>query len=495
MGMRTFQFHREGWRVSGFWSAAALIVFAVGGCAASADQRPGHYQGEMAGEVTATSAILQSRLTELAADTESQTIQAMDIRGRAGEAWFEVAGNPLFLFARRTQTLHAQAVNDYIVKAKIEGLTNDARYYYRLMEAREDGRVVRGPRRSFRTPPGDEGKGAVRLAVVTGMHYYRFHDGPDAYEGPDKHLGYPALTSIVRDDVDVFISTGDSVYYDHPRAQQATTPQTMRRWWREQFIQPRFVALFSRTATMWEKDDHDFRYNDCDLTGDRLPLSDLGIAMFREQVPVVDPQDADAPTYRTHRLSRDLQIWLIEGRDYRSANDMPDGPDKTLWGTVQRDWLRRTLKDSDATFKLIISPTPMIGPDDAYKRDNHTNHDGFRYEGESFFGWAKAQGLLERGLYLVCGDRHWQYHSVRPDGFEEFSTGALVDANARLGRTPGDPKSTDPDAEIVQPYSSTTPSGGYLLIDALPAKWGKAARLRMRFKDEHGEVLHEVVKE
>jgi S-DNA-T family DNA segregation ATPase FtsK/SpoIIIE len=33
----------------------------------------------------------------------------------------------------------------------------------------------------------------------------------------------------------------------------------------------------------------------------------------------------------------------------------------------------------------------MVGPDDAYKIDNHTNHKGFRHEGRAFFDWVKKQ--------------------------------------------------------------------------------------------------------
>ena len=41
-------------------------------------------------------------------------------------------------------------------------------------------------------------------------------------------------------------------------------------------------------------------------------------------------------TYRTFRWGKDLQIWLVEGRDFRSPNNMPDGPDKTIWGAEQK---------------------------------------------------------------------------------------------------------------------------------------------------------------
>jgi hypothetical protein len=39
----------------------------------------------------------------------------------------------------------------------------------------------------------------------------------------------------------------------------------------------------------------------------------------------------------------------------------------------------------------------------------------------------------------VCGDRHWQYHSVHPQaGTQEFSVGAASDSHA--GGTPGENK-------------------------------------------------------
>ncbi len=165
----------------------------------------------------------------------------------------------------------------------------------------------------------------------------------------------------------------------------------------------------------------------------------------------------------------------------------------------QRAWLERTLLESDATFKILISPTPMIGPDDAeagrparLKRDNHTNPAGFQYERDKFFSWLIDNRFLEeQNFYIICGDRHWQYHSIDPTGFEEFSTGALVDGNSRLGRSPGDPGSTDPDALIEQPYTQTEPSGGFLHVTISP---GARPTATLRFYDELGALLHTVEK-
>ena len=173
---------------------------------------------------------------------------------------------------------------------------------------------------------------------------------------------------------------------------------------------------------------------------------------------------------------------------------MPDGPEKTLWGADQLAWLKRTLLASDATFKLLISPTPLVGPDDAYKIDNHTNHKGFRHEGREFFKWIVEQQLHEQGFYTVCGDRHWQYHSRDPLGVEEFSCGALVDENSRLGRKPGDPKSTDPKAEIKQFYTQSKKSGGFLRITVGPGKEPGTGSARFTFLDALGKVLYETEK-
>jgi len=448
--------------------------------------------GEMAGEVDASSVILQSRLTA------STGLVDGDVPGVAGVASFEVSAAPDFASSRRTEWLSATAAQDFIVKAKVDGLTPNTRYYYRLHYGPNESAIQTGETGTFRTLQGADGVEPVSFVVVTGMNYVAFHHGKtkgsvrtgeDAYTGDDKALGFPALATIREMKPDFFVGTGDNVYYDSKDEWDASDAPNMRRKWHEQFVQPRFVALFREVATYWEKDDHDHRYNDCDLTGDRPPSSDLGIEIFREQVPVVDPADPDAKTYRTFRVNRHLQIWLVEGRDYRSPNSMPDGPEKTLWGAEQIAWLKRTLLESDATWKLLISPTPMVGPDDAYKIDNHTNHDGFRHEGRAFFQWVKAQKLDEQGFLVLCGDRHWQYHSVDPTGIEEFSSGALVDANARLGRSPGDPESTDPDAEIKQLYTQATASGGFLRVAV--ERDGAAT---FGFFDEKGIPLYQTVK-
>ena len=354
----------------------------------------GHLQGEMTGEVSTDSAILQSRLTGVTLAANG------DVPGAAGVARFELADNPEYTGARTTTWLTATAESDFIVKTKATNLRPATRYYYRLDFGPDASQTRRGPTRTFRTLAASDDIVPHSFVVVTGMNYHYFHHGGSnrpAYTGSDRQLGYPALVSMLRLDPDFFVGTGDNVYYDSPRDASAQDIPALRKKWHEQFVQPRYVDLFARVPTYWEKDDHDYRYDDCDNTSDQLPTVTDGLRVFREQVPVVDPTDANAVTYRTYRCGRLLQVWLPENRDYRSPNLSPDGPDKTIWGAQQRAWLERTLDESDATFKIIVSPTPMIGPDDLRKKDNHCDIGGFRHERDSFFAWARETGMLERG--------------------------------------------------------------------------------------------------
>jgi phosphodiesterase/alkaline phosphatase D-like protein len=124
--------------------------------------------------------------------------------------------------------------------------------------------------------------------------------------------------------------------------------------------------------------------------------------------------------YRTFRWDA-IFIWFTDGRDFRSPNKMPDGPDKTIWGGEQKAWFKRTVQESDATWKVLISPTPLVGPDRPNKNDNHSNS-GFAHEGNEIRQWLKD--YVPDNFFVVCGDRHWQYHSVHPQSGLNSSVGA-----------------------------------------------------------------------
>ena len=256
------------------WSLT-LLGLALAGCVAEESIRITNGQGEMAGEVTANSVILQSRLTAVSGLVDG------DVPGAPGVARFQIDTSEGFTDPVQTRWLEASAENDFIVKVRVTGLEAGTQYVYRLVYGPRQDLTRTGPNRRFRTLPGPDAREEVSFVVVTGMNYWAFHDHPRlAYKGPDKSLGYPALKTILDMKPAFFVGTGDNVYYDLPFEGSARTASAMRRKWHEQFVQPRYIEMFAEVPTYWEKDDHDYRYNDCDNTSDAEPSVELGAAIF-----------------------------------------------------------------------------------------------------------------------------------------------------------------------------------------------------------------------
>lgn len=465
-----------------------------------------HWQGEMAGEVTQHSVILQTRLTR------DGKVRWGDVKGANGVGAFALSTQPDMSRAVRTDWLTADPEADYILKCKITDLEPGTRYYYALLSGTSATATQAGPRGTFQTLATEDTAQNTRFAVVTCMNQFAYQISLGS-----RKEGFPALAVIRQLSPDFVVFTGDNVYYDTPYGNRAKTLKSMRAKWHRQFSTERFRDLFLSTPTYWEKDDHDYRYNDADPYDLLDPSHELGVSVFREQVPVVDPTQPDAVTYRTHRINQLVQIWLLEGRDHRDPNTQLPGPNKTMWGETQKAWLKQTLQESHAPFKVIVSPTPLVGPDDTrvgtqggifaplfggkapgqdddFKRDNHTNVLGFRQEGEAFFDWLRDQGFKQGQIFIVCGDRHWQYHSIHPYGFDELSCGALLDANSRKGRVPGDPESTDPDGLIAQPYLQAKPAGGFLRVTVRPERGETPAAITFDFLSRQGEVRYSVTR-
>lgn len=449
----------------------------------------------MAGEPTESGIILQARLVQ------KPHLVNHDIIGSSGVGYFEIAETDSFANPFKSEFLYAEPENDFILKQSFSDLNPSKTYYYRLHYGKNKEQLLTSSTNTFKTLAGKNKPDTVSFIMVTGSHYQRFYwnwgtQKSDIGDKPSDFvlsLGFPGHKSVKNLRPDFYIGNGDNVYYDHvriPGKGRADSLSELRACWHRQFSLPRFRQLLSETPVYWMKDDHDYRFDDADtIASERfgtLPSHELGVQAFLEQLPVKHP------TYRTYSVNKNLQIWMLEGRDYRSPNYLPDNEDKTIWGAQQKAWLKQTLMESDATFKLVISPTPMIGPDDKRKTDNHTNVGGFRTERDSFFNWLLDNNFLDKGFYLLCGDRHWQYHSIHPTGIEEFSCGALVDNNSRLGRLPGDPQSTDPEGLIKQPYTQSEASGGFLQV-TVSENEGRA-ELVFTFRDEHGNTLHEITR-
>lgn len=314
--------------------------------------------------------------------------------------------------AHATPWVRTRLTEDCTAHFPLHGLKPGLRYHFRIegraLRAVTTGGSIDG---SFRTVPRPDATERVNFAVMTCQTYANRDDPVGG------HKVYRLMEEL---HPDFFVHTGDVEYYDKPTP-LATSVALARFKWNRFYAMPFARSFHTNVASYFMKDDHDTLKDDSypgesygDLTFEQ------GVALFREQTPIA------ARTYRTIRWGRDLQVWLVEGREFRSHNDDPDGPEKTIWGKEQKEWFFRTVQASDATFRILISPTPLVGPDRPLKGDSHANQ-AFAHEGRELRQFIAAQ----KDMVVVNGDRHWQYVSVDPEtGLTEYSCGPASDQHA-----------------------------------------------------------------
>ena len=426
-----------------------LFIIGISLCLTGGCQTSGPYQatGFKIGEVTDTTAIVWTRLTRhpqrVGSEAPMPQVAYNDIRTRlpvagtniprkyrspvvtypagAGIDTIEgtvpgVPGQVRILYKAKsdlmwqsTDWLDVEAKRDFTKQTQLINLKCNTAYQVRV-ESRSAGQKGQAVVGGFRTAPRAAQAERVVFTVSTGQAY------PDQDAGGGFKI-YPAMLKL---NPSFFVHTGDIVYYD-----KLAKNIDLARWhWQRTYSLPTNVEFHKQVASYFIKDDHDTLMNDCWPGLETSFMGDFtfeqGLGVFVEQVPMGEK------TWRTYRWGRDLQIWLVEGRDFRSPNTMPDGPKKTIWGAEQKAWFKRTVQESEATFRILISPTPLVGPDRKNKHDNHSNPD-FAHEGNELREFISKQ----KNMYVLCGDRHWQYVSVDPEtGVREYSCGPASDKHA-----------------------------------------------------------------
>tara|TARA_R110000737_G_C14618847_1_gene492550 strand:- start:1412 stop:2893 length:1482 start_codon:yes stop_codon:yes gene_type:complete len=361
-----------------------------------------------------------------------------------------------------TDWYKTESINDFTAQIPLTNLKSGEHYSFELEAMPADGQVHSSVSGSFNTASDLMEIKSVNLTTSTCQYFWNYDDAK---------RGFKTYDAMAKLKPDFFVHTGDYVYYDRI-GPLATDIEKARHKWHAMDGWASIKEFYQQVPIYMLKDDHDLLKDD--VYPDSSPLGELtlenGLKIWRENVPLKDKP------YRTFRWGKDLQIWLVEGREYRSPKDISAGQPRTIWGEEQKNWFIETFEKSDATFKILFSPTPVVGPDREKKRDNHANQ-LFEKEGN----WIRGFLSDKKGVFVVNGDRHWQYYSIdEATGLREFGAGPVSDSQS--GGWSQDDKR--PEHQFLRV------KGGFLGIEVF--RNGSVPKIDFRHYDVEGRIVNKV---
>jgi alkaline phosphatase D len=280
----------------------------------------------------------------------------------------------------------SEGARDLTAKVKLENLTPATLYRYRVhFEAEGDAsEPVEG---SFRTAPSPENPATVRFVVGGDLGGHRFCR--------EETAGYAFFDRMRELRPDFFIANGDMIYADSdcPQARPdgarnvpgdfpgiddaavdwtdaARVREVYLAHWRYNRADSSFQRFLLEVPMYSQWDDHEV-INDFGAAWPRSAASPdregypVLVQAGRESLfdfhPLWPHPEEPGRIYRSFRWGADVELFLLDARSYRSANDREDSPGggKTLLGRAQLDWLKKGLESSNATWKIVSSDVPL----------------------------------------------------------------------------------------------------------------------------------------
>lgn len=400
-------------------------------------------QGIAMGDVTARGALLWMR-------TDGPAMVQVEYAPPA--VWEKVSRTATVVApVARTARFETTADADYTLSIPLEGLVPSTRYrYYILIGRAKDNKnyieAKLAAKGEFTTLP-DAGTSAPVVFAWSGDlgGQQRCRQGAG---------GYPVFDVLRRQSLDFFLFLGDTIYSDDtcpspPNESGADFKASTLSEYRARHLYQRGAESLRRfletvpVYVIW--DDHEVRNNFSGPFDEQMPA---GRQALREYWPIASLPDDPNRMYRAVRYGADLELFILDTRQYRSRNADPDGPGKTMLGVPQLKWLLDGLKASNATWKVVVSSVPLSIPKgggaaapgyDGWA--GGTDGTGFERERQVMVDAILANRM--KNVVFLAGDVHWvQANSYDPDDdgipdFHEYIAGPL---SARPGRlTPPSP--------------------------------------------------------
>ena len=283
---------------------------------------------------------------------------------------------------------------DYSATIPLTRLTPGKSWIYRVVDA-ESGQPLAEPGR-FKTAP-------------TEPIPFTFAFSADMEES---YQPFKLFDVIASKQPNFFLHLGDTVYADHPK-QKIFSPSVSD--YRDKHAANRkdrhlqdFLAGYV-TYAIW--DDHETEDNFNSLH----PHIEKALQAFREYWPCKPAHPA--ALYRQFSWSG-VDFFILDTRRFRSEQTMPDGPGKTMLGSIQKSWLKKLLKASTAPFKFIITSVPFHG-------NAIDTWGSYRTERDEIAAFIRGEKI--RGTIFLTGDYHLARDlSNAQTGLREYMAGPIA---------------------------------------------------------------------
>ncbi|MFQ5931260.1 MAG: alkaline phosphatase D family protein [Nitrospiraceae bacterium] len=388
--------------------------------------------GVAAGDVTSNSALVWFR-------TAGPVVAQVEWRADSDFVAGPPPGSNSSEFGR-SALLTTTKERDFTATAALHGLKPDTLYRYRVLTAnvgpktdfhRIADEVAAG---RFTTAPSHDASQPTRFlwsGDLGGQHRCR-----------QGQAGYAIFDRMLHTRPEFAVLLGDLIYGDErcaspPNAPgsgfRATTLEQFRAKHRYQRGAPALTRFLASVPVYAIWDDHEVRNN---FSGSHDPLMPVGRQALLEYWPIRTPPEEPHRLYRKVKRGADLELFILDTRQYRSRNAEPDGVSKTMLGAAQRDWLLDGLRRSTALWKVIATSVPLSTPkagtrlvpgNDSWARA--ADGTGFHAELRAIVNVILAHRI--RNVVWLAADVHFaQVNAYDPDldgvvDFHEFIAGPL----------------------------------------------------------------------
>ncbi len=324
----------------------------------------------------------------------------------------------------------------------LDGLTSATRYRYHVLVGQAQGEALTvATRGEFTTLPDAANSTPVTFAW----------SGDLGGQGRCRRgaVGYPIFDVMRAQQLDFFLFLGDTIYGDslcpsppnEPGADfRATTLAEYRARHRDQRGAEALRRFLDSVPVYVIWDDHEVRNNFAGPFDSQMPV---GRQALREYWPIRVASDDPHRLYRTVRAGADLELFILDTRQYRSRNADQDGPAKTMLGERQLQWLLSGLTESTATWKVIVTTVPLSiskgGGAGVPGNDGWAGGaDGTRVRAGAAGHCGRDSRRKMKNVVFLAGDVHYvQANAYDPNGdgtpdFHEFIAGPLSAAPGPL---------------------------------------------------------------